>query len=60
MELWDRMDKRDQVCIPDLEVAGTGGMSHRISRHYGTMGRPEVPVDILWQKWNYDFGNAIN
>ena len=26
----------------------------------GTMGRPEVPVDILWQKWNYYFGNAMN
>ena len=24
---------------------------HEIPRHYGTMGRPEVPVDILRQSW---------
>ena len=32
------------------EVPGTGGMSHGIPRQYGTMGRPEVPVDILLEK----------
>ena len=29
----------------------TGGMSHGIPRHYGTMGHPEVPVDILRHSW---------
>ena len=33
------------------EVPGTGGMFHGIPRHYGTMRRPEVPVDILRQSW---------
>ena len=26
-------------------------MSHGIPRHYGTMGRPKVPVHILRQSW---------
>ena len=30
---------------------GTGGMSHGIPRHYGTMACPEVLVDILRQSW---------
>ena len=30
---------------------GTGGMSHGIPRHYGTMACPEVPVEILRQCW---------
>ena len=48
MELWDGMDKRDQVCV---SLTWDWWDVHGIPRHYGTMGRPEVPVDILRQSW---------
>ena len=43
--LWD-----PKVQIPDQGLVG-GRMSHGIPSQHGTMGRPEVPVDILRQSW---------
>ena len=38
---WDGTDKRDQAYLRP----GTGGMSHGIPRHHGTMGLPTAKSD---------------
>ena len=42
---WDGMDKRDQA----YTRPGTGGMSHGIPKHHGTMGRPRASYGKVGQ-----------